>query len=344
MFKNALNALFDSSVEPREATPDMEPVQLQADEVSILDDTAMNAHDTAFLNLFGESTSMEGTDPFSDYVAEQLERILIAPQVIFRELPIMPASITTLLSELQNDEFNVDALLEVIESEAGVAADVIKLANSPRYKRSEKSITDLKAAFMNIGAQGLIEGVIESYIKEFTPSFNIYWRHFGQNIWSHSVQSAEFAKILVKNTDLESELATAYFIGLIRNLGRMITFQMMIEAFRHVDPDASPNSSGFKKLIHKYETRLTFSIAHFWQLPEIIQTALAFQISEKLESTGLGIVVLEANYLSELQCLLNAGSIDNETFIRCTQSHLTTNSARQMAAQLLNEKEFSTQE
>ena len=85
MFKNALNTLFDSSVEPREATPDMEPVQLQADEVSILDDTAMNANDTAFLNyLFGESTSMEGTDPFSDYVAEQLERILIAPQVIFR--------------------------------------------------------------------------------------------------------------------------------------------------------------------------------------------------------------------------------------------------------------------
>lgn len=100
--------------------------------------------------------------------------------------------------QLQNDELNVDALLEVIESEAGIAADVITLANSPRYKRSEKSITDFKAAFMNISAKGMIEGVIESYIKEFTPSFNIYWRHLGQNIWSHRVQTAEFAKVLVK--------------------------------------------------------------------------------------------------------------------------------------------------
>ncbi|ARC94180.1 hypothetical protein B6A42_21420 [Vibrio coralliilyticus] len=82
MFKNVLNTVFDSSAASGETTPAPEPIQLQNDEVSLLDDTVMNSHDTAFLNyLFGETTSMAEaeTDPFSDYVSEQLERILIAP-------------------------------------------------------------------------------------------------------------------------------------------------------------------------------------------------------------------------------------------------------------------------
>ncbi|MCL9779986.1 HDOD domain-containing protein [Vibrio sp. S4M6] len=340
MFKKVLDALFNASSDSeKKQFHNIAPTQFQRQSISPLDDIVMNAHDTAFLDhLFGESSLDSDTDPFSDYISGLLERILVSPETILNELPVMPASVTTLITELQNEEFNIDALLEVIESEPCMAADVIKLANSSRYSRSDRQVADLKKAFMNIGAQGLIEGVINAYIQNFTPSFNLYWRHLGENIWKHSLQTAEFSKQLVKDTDLEHEEAIAYFIGLIRNLGRMVIFQLMLEAFRHVDPNASHNSSEFKKLIHKYDTIVTLSIARFWKLPETVLVALAFQTSQSSKSTPLGVVVQEANYLSELKCVLFEKSIDIETLKQQSELMLSSANARQIASILFDEE------
>ncbi|EEX34529.1 MULTISPECIES: HDOD domain-containing protein [Vibrio] len=348
MFKKVLDALFHTSSDLESVVPAVgedkpAPSHKEKGRVSLLDGVVMSPHDVAFLDhLFGDSSLLTETDPFSEHVAGQLERVLLSPQVMLNELPIMPASVSTLIAELENEEFHVDALIEVIESEPSMAADVIKLANSPRYKRSERSITDLRAAFMNIGSQGLIEGVIESYVRQMTPSFNVYWRQFGQNIWTHSVQTADFSKALVKGTELEQESATAYFVGLIRNLGRMLTFQIMIEAFRHVDPEASPNSSAFKKLVHGYEARLTFTVAHYWQLPDTVQVALAYQVSRQLKRTPLGVAIYEANYLSEMQCLLASSAVNVDMLNQENDHHLSTPNARQQALDMMSKHQAST--
>ncbi len=139
----------------------------------------MSLHDGEFLDyLFGESRLRTESDPFSDFVACQVERLIRSPKALLNELPVMPASVTTLMGELQSDEFDVDALLKVIEREPSMA-DVIKLAERAYYKRSEKQVTDLKTAFLNVRCSPkLVGGVVNSYMKNFTPGNNIYWRHF----------------------------------------------------------------------------------------------------------------------------------------------------------------------
>ena len=74
----------------------------------------MSLHDGEFLDyLFGESRLRTESDPFSDFVACQVERLIRSPKALLNELPVMPASVTTLMGELQSDEFDVDALLRV---------------------------------------------------------------------------------------------------------------------------------------------------------------------------------------------------------------------------------------
>ncbi|MDG3087985.1 HDOD domain-containing protein [Vibrio hannami] len=299
---------------------------------SARDDLPIAPHDADFLNyLFGDSELKTHTDPFSDFVSERVEQLLLTPKALLQELPVMPDSVTTLVAELQGDDFNVDALLEVIEREPSMAAEVIKLANSARYRRSERQVTDLKTAFMNMGAQGLIEGVIDAYVKKFTPKNNIYWRQFGDKIWQHSIDTGLYAKALIKSSHAAADQATAYFVGLIRNLGKMIIFQVMVEAFHHVDPNVPPNSMAFKKLINSYEIRLTYMIAKYWQLPDTVLKAIAYQASSRYECTPLALAVLEANYLSELKCLLSSEIIDADEFERRCENNLTTNSALTMA-------------
>ena len=309
---------------------------------SLIVDKTISLHDGEFLDyLFGESRLRTESDPFSDFVACQIERLIRSPKALLNELPVMPASVTTLMGELQSDEFDVEALLRVIEREPSMAADVIKLANSAFYKRSEKQVTDLKTAFLNMGSQGLIEGVVNSYMKNFTPGNNIYWRHFGEKIWNHSIQTASFSKELMKESPSQEDQASAYFIGLIRNLGKMIIFQMMVEAFKHVDPSVPPNSLALKRLINSYSIRLTYTIAKFWELPESVLTAIGYQESSRYACTPLGQAVFEANYLSELKYLLEAKMITAENFEPRCQQILVTPVAYLVAHRLLKESELA---
>ncbi|MEZ8025477.1 HDOD domain-containing protein [Vibrio sp. 1F255] len=361
MFKRVLQALFSPFVYSKNK-PSAEPAQQEQQQTvatdsvqssifvppssaqpsSLIVDKTLSLHDGEFLDyLFGESRLRTESDPFSDFVACQIERLIRSPKALLNELPVMPASVTTLMGELQSDEFDVDALLRVIEREPSMAADVIKLANSAFYKRSEKQVTDLKTAFLNMGSQGLIEGVVNSYMKNFTPGNNIYWRHFGEKIWNHSVQTASFSKELMKDSSSQEEQAAAYFVGLIRNLGKMIIFQMMVEAFKHVDPSVPPNSLALKRLMNSYSIRLTYTIAKFWELPESVLTAIGYQESSRYECTPLGQAVFEANYLSELCYLREEQTIEVEQFKRRCKETLMSPAAYKVANRIYKESELS---
>ncbi len=351
MFKKVLNVLF-----PRQNNPAKAPVAFaESKQVTPSKPTATNykpdvlkldvplmPHDADFLNyLFGESESSGDSDPFSHYIAVQVERALRSPKAIMNELPVMPASVTTLLNELGNEDFNVDALIAVIEHEPSMATEVIKLANSARYRRSERDVTDLKTAFMNMGAKGLIEGVIEAYLKNFVPTVSIYWRQFGEKIWQHSNQTAQYSKEFIYDDQIGQERSTAYFVGLICNLGKMVIFQIMIDAFRHVDPNVPPNSIVFKKLINNYAIRLTYTIAKSWELPTPILKAIVYQATPTGQGSSLAIAVFEANLLSELKSLLEEGYIDAYEFELRYKQNLTSLPSRKSAEAIL--KEFAPQ-
>lgn len=346
MFKKVFNVLFPKknqqtySQAAQKAPSNSAPVSTaktptQPDSLRL--DVPLMPHDADFLNyLFGESQPNEESDPFSLYIAVQIERALRSPKAIMSELPVMPASVTTLLNELDKDDFNVDALLAVIEREPSMATEVIKLANSARYRRSEREVTDLKTAFMNMGARGLIEGVIDTYLKNFVPSKSIYWRQFGEKIWQHSSQTAQFATDFIYDDQMGQDRSTAYFVGLICNLGKMVIFQIMIDAFRHVDPSVPPNSIVFKKLINNYAVRLTYTIAKSWELPAPILKAIVYQATPTGQGSQLGIAVFEANYLSELTSLLEARYIDAYEFELRYKQNLTSLPSRKSAAAILD--------
>lgn len=295
-----------------------------------------------FLNyLFGESGQGATEDSLSLFVADKIELLLTKkPSLIIKSLPVMPNTMVMLTQELQSGEFDTNVLIEAINREPSIAADVIKLANTVKYRRGQKDITDLKAAFMAMGAKGLMEGVIQSYLKNFTPAANVYFKQFGDNIWQHSQQCAELTQAIM-NVRGEPELsATAYLVGLIRNIGQMIIFQLMVDAFSCVNPDSSPATAGFKRLISQYSLKLTYTIAKVWQLPDFIIRAIKLQINAensqqlvKYQSTDLlALIGYEASLLSELISLKDCNRITEEVYEEHINAMVLTNDIKQVLA------------
>jgi len=297
----------------------------------------INQHDGDFHHyLFGKSEKQNAIDPFSVFVSSKIELLLLSPKTLLDQLPVLPSTVTALLGQINNDDFELNKILMLIEQEPSMAADVIKTANSAFYKRSEKQVTDLKTAFMNLGSQGLFESVLISYTKKLSPSSNIYFKQFGEKIWQHSLKTAVYSKEIYKDLN-NDDGSTAYFVGLIRNLGKMVIFQIMIEAFSHVDPNVPPNSQAFKNLISTFATKLTYTIAKHWQLPDDIINAIAKQTKVKSATCLIAQSVYEANVISELELIFEADIIDeNEFKIRCRQ-RLTSQVAFKLAQKTFNE-------
>ena len=288
--------------------------------------------------FFGHNSLSVSQDTLSEHIAGVLHQAITKPESLLKAMPIMPTSLTSVISMLQSNDFNLPELLKVVEQEPSMAADLVKLANTSRYKRGEVEVTDLQRAFMYIGADGLKSGVIEVYLKQYAPSPSLYFRRFGQKIWEHSVSSAQVAQTLALKCLPKDQADTVYFVALLRNLGTMVIFQLMVDAFKFVDPDAQPNTVHFKQLMAEHSLNLVLNIAKFWQLPTTVIELLQQQINAApAEMSATALTIYEANIISTGKSLLDAKQWNIVQYQDDMNSRLISDKAKAIALDFIPE-------
>lgn len=301
--------------------------------------------------LFGETqhnqTQNQQHDEISHYVAEQVEKLLANPKHILKSLPVLPVSLSKILEQLNTSEFDTDLIITLIQEDPLIAAKVIELANSAYYNRSHKDIRDIKAAFMLLGANGLMEGVINGFVSRMAPQKNIYFKQYGAKIWQHSLSTGIIAKALLHKTQYKSDAAEGYLIGLICNLGDMVIYQLLVDSFSFVHPDCQPNSFAFKDLMYKNSKKITYHIAKHWNFPSSILDALAIQ-AKLTKSSMLGPLfqkrpiagyIYEANILSELEMKMAEDDVDDTTIEETKNKLLYSDEAKYYVEQLVADKQ-----
>jgi HD-like signal output (HDOD) protein len=300
--------------------------------------------------LFGKPDSelIEEQDELSLVITKKIEIILSNPNIVLNVLPIMPQSLTQLVGQLDNKDFDTDIIINLLQEEPIIAAKVLKLANSSFYNRNAKEIVDLKSAFMQLGKNGLSEGVINGFVSQLVPQSNIYFKLYGKKIWEHSLSTGIIAKQLIENASLKHKSAEGYLIGLICHLGDAVIYQLLIEAFAIVNPDCQPSSSLFKDVMRKKSKRLTYYIAKSWGLPTSILNVLAIQV--KLNNTSqfaaafdkhsIACYIHEASIISELKLRLESETINKDYINEVKLSLLFTKEAAEYVDNLLSELEL----
>ena len=300
--------------------------------------SAEEAHQQSYYDfLFGQSTAAVQHDELSRYVADKVAVLLKNPSGMLNVMPVLPASLHKVMAHLRDDNFDTELLLDLIQQEPSIAAKVIELANSSFYNHSNKAITDLKSAFMLLGSNGLIEGVINGFVSKLTPQSQIYFKHYGSKIWQHSLACGVISKELIKASPDKNEAAQGYLIGLICNLGDMIIYQLLMGAFAYVHPDCQPNSYAFKELMQQKSKKLTYHIAKHWHFPQSILEALTVQVkltnsamlSAAFSKRPMACYVYEANIISELMMMLEHHNKSQEEVTETATALLYSDEAKQ---------------
>lgn len=248
-------------------------------------------------------------------VMAEIEQALASPQVIAEKVLKLPSKVLELDRKLADPQFDIKDLLALIERDPLLSIEVLKLCNSPAFKRSDRDITSLQQALVQLGREQLRKFVTTCLVREMLDIKPIYFRRFGAEIWRHSMQVAFLASELS-----DEDQDTAFLLGLLHDVGKLAIFKMLLDAFVQAEPGEQPNSGLFRQVMTTKSLTLSSLLAKHWQLPNTFETEL-----DKLASVnsrpqaGLAAVVWRANVISEISMLHQAGQLSPEILANLLQ-------------------------
>lgn len=238
-------------------------------------------------------------------VMAEIELALASPQVIAEKVLKLPSKVLELDRKLADPQFDTKDLLALIEQDPLLSVEVLKLCNSPAFKRGEREVTSLQQALVQLGREQLRCFVTSCLVREMLDIKPIYFRRFGAEIWRHSMQVAFLTSELS-----EEDRDTAFLLGLLHDVGKLAIFKMLLDAFVQAEPGEQPNSWLFRQVMTAKSLTLSALLARYWQLPSIFEAEL-----DKLAHLhtrpheGIAAVVWRANIISEISMLQQAGKL-----------------------------------
>jgi putative nucleotidyltransferase with HDIG domain len=134
------------------------------------------------------------------------------------ELPTMPSVATSALAIARNPDSEVDELCRAIQTDIGIAARVLRVANSAMYGR-RTVCKGLRDAVTTVGMRGMQDilsaAALRSLIDLREPA--------AQRLWDHSLAVAIAAEELARVTGTVRR-GTAFIPGLFHDVGRIVLF------------------------------------------------------------------------------------------------------------------------
>lgn len=310
------------------------PVPTRTVNISV---ASLNRLDFLFYDfLLGVSRSSTTLNPIEQFILTRVNHALKSPESVLTHFPVLPKSVITLTNLLNDPDFDLQAFIKVVEQEPSIATELMKAANSPAYKRGDKEVTNLQQAFMFMGANDIKEFVLNRFVKNLCQQKPIYFKTFGEKIWLHSQEVATVAKALANQRRQNGD--AAYTIGLMHDLGKVVIFQFMVEAFQAVDPNFKQDSLVFKKFLSEKSMLLSVELMKLWNMPKLIIDVVQAQTQEintVNELAPMAQVLFEANLISEISLSYQGGHIKPVEFELLLSNTKLRDDAKQLLCDIL---------
>ena len=289
---------------------------------------------TAFYDvMFGKpAESAETLNPLEQQVCDGIAQ-LIEVKEVSSLVPPIPTQLIELNKALLDDTADFEELQGIIESDMALSGEIISRANAPAFRRTNKDIENISQAIASLGLLGIGDIANNIMMKRVMGIQPIYHKMFGKQIWEHSEECAVLCRALARDYDP----GLCYLLGLLHDVGKVVMFKCLVDAFKLANPDDIPGGKLFKDMMVRYSLWLSWRISESWQMPEPITNAVKQQRDK--DPDGLGAILKQSNLLSELNMLKKAGHIDLEQAKLIANQQGMDSSSIDMGFQIMHERD-----
>ncbi|WP_045738653.1 HDOD domain-containing protein [Xanthomonas sp. MUS 060] len=188
-------------------------------------------------------------------------------------LPTIPQVAQDLILQFDSPGTSLDAVARNIERDPVIAAKVLRLANSARFRGARDSTT-VEDAALRLGFNTLRTLVLAS---SMTGAFQAPAHFDLRGFWLHSFEVAGVCRLLARQKGLDPE--TAFTCGMMHNIGELLiqTGAPSYAAQLHPGSSSSGRAADETVQLGFGYPEVGAELARRWQLPQVIQTAIAYQ-------------------------------------------------------------------
>jgi HD-like signal output (HDOD) protein len=196
-----------------------------------------------------------------------------------KSLPALPATVTRLVSALNNDELDMRELVDIVKRDEALTVAVLRLANSSVYGGAQDESFDLNQSITRIGFKKLREiALAHKTSKLLERPVEGYGLDRGQ-LWEGAIAGAVSAEIVAQKTQLiEPEMA--FVAGLLRDIGKLAmdtiyTSEILRIQFEKRNERQSQLSLE-QEIFGMDHAELGYELAKLWELPERLCVAIRY--------------------------------------------------------------------
>jgi len=220
--------------------------------------------------------------------------------------PNMPQAGTKLMSLIKEKDVSAREIEKILRHDPGLAATVLRLANSAYFGIPAK-VSTLKQAIVLLGVKRFAQIAVGACVSQtMDKAVEGYGLSPGQ-LWLHSIAVATFAEALAKNRKL-AETDDFFVPALLHDLGKLVLGEFVKAEQRRIKDlldTGVPFVIAEKEILGTDHAEIAALILSNWQFPaELIGAVRWHHYPEGTKNSNL---LPEIVYLADLLCQFNGG-------------------------------------
>jgi HD-like signal output (HDOD) protein len=228
-----------------------------------------------------------------------------------RYAPRRPMLLPQLLRAVNDGETTRRELAQLIARDPALVGSLLKLANSPIYRRGTQPIEGVERALAVLGTQGVRSLAAAALVQPVFRSMAGDDKLFPEVVWEHTYRSAAAAELYAGAVEAADPF-TAQLLALVMGLATLIVYRVAVDQYaaRALAPDANALAS----LLDEHTADVAHRIASSWELSQLVLEALADQRPDKVTrpQSPLGRALRFGLTAGALSLLKTEGQIDDE--------------------------------
>lgn len=187
------------------------------------------------------------------------------------ELPAFPEAVLRVQRALQSPVTDVGDIVPILASDPGLAANVLRIANSAAFRPASGEITDLRTAVSRLGFNMMRTVAVEFAMRQLRDGQGRSPAALAEieTTWRNSLTIASICYVLAKHyTTINAD--QALLTGLLHGLGRLY---VVMRAEKRTDV----SESEIREIADSWQATIGKAILESWGLPEALQHAVLHQ-------------------------------------------------------------------
>ena len=193
-------------------------------------------------------------------------------------LPPYPAVALRVRNAMGRPDFGLAEVAHLVSADAALAADVLRCANSPLYRRGAAA-SNLTQAITRIGAHEVMRLLLASCLAAHVHAAGPL-APLRRAIWIEGVAAAAVCQELARLRGLRQE--DAFLLGLLHDFGKIVACAGIEASLEKRGGRGAYPVETWESLVERRHVALGLALAERWQLPQ----ALADVISAHHQATA----------------------------------------------------------